>query len=164
MHAVSHKATPELARLMSETARRARETGQFADVEDHGSLVACQCSSQPNAWFRIETNEGGSSLSVTWVSADRYLSQSIEAELMWTGDDLDDLIDEERVDQGFDRGPFGPVEHHRNDEKLFTFRSAIPIDLERVDPNRDAADLVKCLCCYEAAFRDLGDMTPDDDE
>jgi hypothetical protein len=83
---------------------------------------------------------------------------------MWTGDDLEEMIDEERIDQGFSRGELGKLDHYRNDEKLFTFRSTIPIDLHSVDPSRDAPDLLKCLLAYEAAFRDLGDMKPGDDD
>lgn len=83
---------------------------------------------------------------------------------MWTGDDLAELVDEERIDQGFTRGELGKVDHHRNPEKLFIFRSSIPIDLQSIDPSRDAPDLLKCLLAYEAAFRDLGDMKPKEND
>lgn len=161
MNAVSHHVTPELARLLSQTAALARAQTAFLEVQDTGSMVACQCAAQPDAWYRIESD--GGRLTVNWVSSDRYLSQSIEAELMWTGDSMDELIDEERVDQGFERGPLGDVEHYRNEEKLFTFRSAIPMDLGAIDVDRDATELVKCLLAYAAAFAELGDMKPGED-
>ena len=79
-------------------------------------------------------------------------------------DDLEELVDEERIDQGFTRGELGKIDHHRNAEKLFTFRSSIPIEMQSIDPCRDAPDLLKCLLAYEAAFRDLGDMKPKEDD
>ena len=147
---------------MEEVAQCARGAGVFSHVEHHTNMVACQCAAQPDAWYRIESD--GDHLTVNWVSSDRYLSQSIEAQLMWTGDDLEDLVDEERIDQGFNRGELGKLDHYRNEEKLFTFRSLIPIDLLSIDPSRDAPDLLKCLLAYEAAFRDLGDMKPKEDD
>lgn len=147
---VERQVDPVVSRLMSETAAKARESGQFASVEPGEARVHCTSARRPDAGFRIEYDGG---LWVAWVSPDRYLSQSIEADLMWTGDDLDDLIAEELADQGFD-GALGPNEHFRSEEKLFTFRSRIP----REPAHATADDLVKCLSAYQAAFSELGDM------
>lgn len=161
MKNVSSGIDSTLARLLEETARRARDLEPFSSVDLGSEMVSCRCRAQPDAAYRIESDDAG--LHVTWVSGDRYLSQSIEAELMWTGDDLEEIIEEERIDQGFNRGSFGKLEHFRNEEKLFTFRSSIPMNLESIDPGADAPDLIKCLLAYEAAFRDLGDMKPEAD-
>lgn len=161
MRSVSQDVSAEFARLMEEAARLARESGVFGEVEAKGGGVSCRAKPQPLASFRIETHEG--KLSVNWVSPDRYLSQSIEADLMWTGDDLDDLIDEELAAQGYAGPAIGRVEHFRNPEKLFTFRSAVPVDPAKPNAERDAGTLLKCLLAYEAAFRDLGDMNGPDE-
>ncbi len=161
MHAVTQDTAPHVAELLRQAARSADGSGVFAQVVEEPGRIACQSKIQPDAWYRIETD--GGRLTANWVSEDRYLSQSIEAELMWTGDDLDDMIDEERVDLGFDRGPLGKLEHYRNPEKMFTFRASIPIEMSEAEPERDAPELVKCLLAFEAAFRELGDMKPEED-
>lgn len=157
MGSVSNDVSAETMRLLGEVARLAEQSGAFSEVRAAGGVVTCRDPLQPDAAFRIEAE--GDRVYVTWTSPNRYLSQSIEAELMWTGDDLDDLIDEEVADQGRTGRPLGRVEHFRNEEKLFTFRSVIPTE---GDFSRDAQALCKCLLAYQAAFRDLGDMKAGD--
>lgn len=144
---------------LEDVARLARESGVFGGVSIEGPAVVCKASAQPDAAFRLGL-EDASHVSVAWVCADRYISQSIEADLMWTGDDLGELIDEELADQGYRGEPIGRVEHYRDPQKLFTFRSLVP----RQAVEAGAAVLVKFLLAYEAAFRDLGDMKPDEDD
>lgn len=153
MGSVSKDVSVEMQTLLADVARRAERTGAFAEVRIEDGAVCCRDPIQPEASFRIEPE--GERLFVTWVSPNRYLSQSIEAELMWTGDDLDDLIDEEIADRDTRREPLGRVEHFRNDQKLFTFRSVVPLE---GDAEADAEALCRCLLAYQAAFRDLGDM------
>jgi len=151
------------AELMRAVAALAESKGCFADVRVVGSMVDCRAKQCPDdAAYRLAIEDGR--LYVSWLSADRYLSQSIEADLMWTGDDLDEMFAEELADLGWTGGPLGGVEHFRNSEKLFTFRSAVPLDIDRLDSGRDAQALVNCLLAYEAVFGQLGDMKGDDDE
>lgn len=159
MGSVSRDVSADTMSLLRDVARRAERTGAFSQVQVEDGVVACRDPIQPDAWFRIETE--GDRLYVTWVSPNRYLSQSIEAELMWTGDDLDDLIDEEVADQGGTGAPLGRVEHFRNEQKLFTFRSVVPLE---GDPEADAEALCRRLLAYQAAFRHLGDMKGDAEE
>jgi hypothetical protein len=91
-------------------------------------------------------------------TADRWLSQSIEQDLVHTGDKMDELVEEEMVDLGYS-GPRLRVEHFRSEDKLFTFRSPLPAELSA---SADAAALA--LLGYEACFRRLGDMEGGDDE
>ena len=51
-----------------------------------------------------------------------WLSESIESDLMHSGDKLDELIEEELVDQGEEPGHIS-FEHFRSDDMLFTFRT-----------------------------------------
>ena len=101
---------------------------------------------------------------VSWVSADRYLSQSIEQTLVYGGDDLDDMIDEELVDTGYEGKKLAPMQHYRNDEKLFVFRSRTPIDAASCDAARAGSSLAKFVLAYEAAVGQLGDMSPDEED
>lgn len=149
--------------LLDAVAERARGTGLFGTVTRRAGVVeaaALQCPE--DAAFRIEL--AGDGLYVSWVTPDRYMSQSIEADLMWTGDDLSDMIDEELAAVGWNAGPLGKLEHFRNDEKLFTFRSKLPLEPGKADPGQHADVLVKAMMGYEAALRDLGDMKPEEDE
>ncbi len=140
------------AALLEEVARGARACGAFASVEARPGLVVCASTQRDDAEYRVIVE--GESVYVGWVTPDRYLSQSIEAELMWTGDDLEELIGEELGATDYDGPALGAVEHFRDPDKLFTFRSRLPLDAGRVS----ASAVVACLRAYEAVMRELGDM------
>lgn len=124
-------------------------------------LIAVAKDTPEPVFYRLEVVEG--LLAVSWCSPDRYISQSIETDVLWTGDDLDDLIDEELVDLGWNRGRLKPLKHFRNDEMLFVFISETPIKAADATAS-DAEDLTKAVLAYEIAFRELGDMAGDDDD
>lgn len=157
MASVERELDPGIARLLDETARLAEASGAFAGVARRGGRVQCIAREQPEASFRIELEE--ERLIVSWHCPNRYISQSIEADLMWTGDDLSGLIDEELADQGYSGIPLGRVEHFRDSEKNFVFRSVIPADPR----SAEAGVLVRCLLAYDAAFSELGDMKADEE-
>lgn len=131
------------------------------DLPEHVLAVATAKDTPEPVYYRLEVV--GDRIGVGWFSPDRYLSQSIETDILWTGDDLDDLVDEELVDLGWNRGRLEPLKHYRNDEMLFTFLSATPIGADRAKPD-DAKDLAKVVLAYEIAFRELGDMAGDDED
>ena len=148
--------------VLHAVADHAREEDVFESVNvHHGVVVATGRDTPAPVYYRLEVGDNG--VHVSWNTPDRYLSQSIEADLMWTGDDLDDLIDEELVDLGWNRGKLGPLSHYRNDELLFTFRSPVPVKVGQLS-TADSEDLARCLLAYEIAFRELGDMQGDDGE
>lgn len=126
-----------------------------------GMLIAHAVDAPEGALYRVEPSEQG--LFVAWVSADRYLSQSIEQDLVYAGDDLDDMIDEELADTGYEGARLGPMQHYRNDEKLFIFRSLTPIDPRSCDPAQAGRDLACFVLAYDAALSQLGDMSPDEE-
>lgn len=150
MAAVEQQGSQSMSRIFDDAAAMAERSGAFGKVEPRAEGVSCIALAQPEASFRIQ-HEGGK-LYVCWLSPDRYLSQSIEADLMWTGDDLGELIHEELVDQGYKGAPLGRVEHFRDPEKRFTFRSLIP------GAGAEPTTLLQCLLAYNAAFAELGDM------
>ncbi|MCC6677828.1 MAG: hypothetical protein IT436_11840 [Phycisphaerales bacterium] len=150
----------QLAGLLERVAEKARASGVFGSVEIKGQRLVCvaKASAEPAA-YRVEVD--GGKLWVSLVMADRWLSESIESDLMHTGDKLEELLEEELVDQGYTGAPLG-FEHYRSDDKLFTFRSALPVDVARPDPAVDTDTVTRCLLGYEACFRNLGDMNAGD--
>jgi hypothetical protein len=142
--------TPSVDGVLRQIAGRAEQAGVFGAVElREGRLVCRAKASAEPASYRVGL-EGGR-LWVSLVTADRWLSESIEADLMHTGDKLEDLLEEEFAELG--RPGVRPrVEHFRSDDLLFTFRSEVPA-------GADQAELAAVyLLAYEACFRRLGDM------
>lgn len=127
----------------------------FKDVKIN-SLGVLQCaaldSAEP-AWYRIERTDDRWHVSL--VTPNRWLSESIEADLMHYGDPIEELVEEELVEQGYQGGPL-PVQHYRSDDMLYTFRSPLPI---KGPQDKNAAHIAtQCLLAYQAAFHELGDM------
>ncbi|HBS29258.1 MAG TPA: hypothetical protein DEB06_07360, partial [Phycisphaerales bacterium] len=137
----SQGVTPDIEGLMEQAGALARASGAFAAVTVHPTRVDCTDPVQPEALFRFALDAGA--LTVNWVSADRYLSQSIEAELRWTRESIDDLMDEELADRGFD-GSASRMTHFRDAEKCFVFRWELPIPprggADRGEPDRGESD------------------------
>jgi len=139
---------------------RAEQAGVFADVTiEDGNLRCSARDSAAEATYRLARE--GQQWFVSLVTPDRWLSESIEADLMHHGDPLEELIEEELVELGHVPPPF-KVQHFRSDDLLYTFRNTLP--LESIAPQA-AADLATTwLLAYEAAFRRLGDMETGKDE
>ncbi len=128
-------------------------------VEDNRLRCVARGSAEP-AEYRIDLIEG--ELWASLSTEDRWLSGSIEGDLMNSGDDLAAVIEEELVDQGCDN-PSVTFEHFRDTEMRYTFRSKMAISPSG-DEQEVAAECTRWLLGYEAAFRELGDMTePEDD-
>lgn len=139
--------------LLERVAALAREANVFSGVEIRGSTLVCQAKGAASpASYRLSVD--GGRLYVSLVMADRWLSESIEADLMHTGDRIEDLLEEELVDRGYE-GPPPRVEHFRSDDLLFTFRTPVPAGPAAADTVRNAGIF---LLAYEACFRNLGDM------
>lgn len=139
-------------------AQKAAAAGVFGTIGCEGGRLECAAanSAQP-ATYRLEFD--GPALYVSLVMADRWQSHSIEADLLNTGDKAEELISEELAEVGYTERTKGdshvPCEHFRSEDKLFTFRSKVP-----VAPSDAAAATIamQWLLAYEAAFRRLGDM------
>lgn len=153
MAAVEQRIDPGLVPLLDEVVRQAAESRAFASVLRREATVRCVAATNEDAAYEVVSE--GTAVYVSWVSPDRYLSQSIEADLMWTGDDLMELIEEELADVGCTNHPLGRIEHFRDGEKRFTFRSKVVA--------ADATLIVKCLIAYARAFSQLGDMKADEE-
>lgn len=151
-----------LTELLATAAARAREAGVFGTTTvSSGRLEAAAKNSAHPAHYRLDWQ--GDRLCVSLVTAARYLSQSIEADLVHTGDKLSELLEEELAELGYE-GPTLPVEHYRDDDKLFTFRTPLfgPWNGGESASRTDLA--VIALLGYEAMFRQLGDMEADEED
>lgn len=104
---------------------------------------------------------------VSLVMADRYLSQSIEQDLVHTGDKMSDLLKDELIDLGVDVPPVA-VEHFRSADKLFTFRAVVPVAaaefMEGQVEESELAMVANFLLGFEACFGPLGDMSAGGEE
>ena len=113
-------------------------------------------SGQP-ADFRIELDN--TDLYVALVMFDRWQSHSIEADLLNTGDKIEGLIGDELAELGYEERTPGdsqaPCAHFRTEDKLFTFRTRLPIG--STDPDAAATASI-WLKAYVAAFTQLGDI------
>ncbi len=143
----------EFGAVFSSVAKRAKQAGVFASVTVGTDAIDCQASNSAEpASYRVFVHDGA-----FWVSLgmkDRWQSESIESELMHSGDKLNELIDDELDDLGVD-DPASSFEHFRSPELEFVFRSRIPVDLH----DSSSGEVVGTwLLAYEQCFRQLGDM------
>ena len=156
-----NQASPATTRLFEAVEAVASRSGVFGAVELRKSppmLVCAAKNSAEPAEYRLFEEDG--KLWVSLVTDNRWLSQSIEAHLVNTGDKLEELLDEELYDVGYE-GATLSFEHFRSPDKLYTFRSSLPFASDTPDAAGIAA---KCLLAYEACFRRLGDMDAGDED
>lgn len=132
--------------------------GVFGALELSGNTLRCRArESAEEAWYVVESTPAA--ITVALTTADRWLSESIEADLMHYGDPIEELIEEELVELGWS-GPSPTVKHYRSDDMLYTFISVVPTS----GTEQERADAASTwLLAYEAAFRELGDMTADEE-
>ena len=107
--------------LFEAVASRAREAGVFASVRVEAERLVCIAKEVESAEYRLDWDEAGT-LWVSLVTPDRWLSGSIEGDLVHTGDKMDELVTDELVELGCD-DVVDTVEHFRSEDLLFTFRS-----------------------------------------
>ncbi len=144
----------DLKQLLEQVRSLAQDANVFDSVRIADRRLECRARAcESEAHFRIEHD--GAQLWVSFVTPDRWLSESIEADLEHTGDDLDELLGEELAELGIEAEI--TFEHFRSEDRLFTFRT--PILIERgADAQRAGEIVTKYLLAYEACFRELGDV------
>lgn len=146
--------------LFEAVASRARKAGVFASVQVEGQRLVCAAKEVESAEYRLECDDAGT-FWVSLVTPDRWLSGSIEGDLVHTGDKMDELVTDELVELGCD-DTVDAVEHFRSEDLLFTFRSKVPVAGRSRD---DAASVAAAyLLAYEACFVQLGDMSGEDED
>jgi hypothetical protein len=154
--------TTTIAAAFAAIARDPAVVAAFGDITTSDSLLSCaaKAAAEP-AFYRLFIDND--TVYVALVTDNRWLSQSIEQDLMHTGDKLPDLLEEELAN--LDMPGIRPaVEHFRDQAKLFTFRSKI---LPAADLATNPTAINTCrtfLLAYDACFQNLGDMTAGDDD
>lgn len=156
MHPVNMNATT-ISAILAAARSAADQSEVFTGVRLDGQTLVCGAkNSGAPAEYRMWIEEDRPWVAL--VTADRWLSGSIELNLIHTGDKMEELLEEELAEQGCDHR-VGKIEHFRSNppEKLYTFRVPVPIR-----PN-DEAGTAQNVCAYllaiEACFRELGDMS-----
>jgi hypothetical protein len=161
-----------LTKFYEAIAQRVRAVQVFGDVrveqttpDASASLVCDALASADPAFYSLSVSESKTGISL-WVNLKtpaRYLSQSIEQDLVHTGDKIPELLQEELVELGYD-GPALGFEHFRDEQKMYTFRTATPIDVNNLHDTKSVELGAMMLLAYEATFRPLGDMEAGDED
>ena len=153
-------ARTEAAMLLERVRDRAAEAGVFGEITLNGGRLECAAadSAEP-AFYRVDVEPDG--VWVSLVTADRWLSESIESELLHMRDSLAELLDEELAELGY-RGPEIEFSHFRSEDMLYTFRSRVPAG--DADGSQAVEVTTQVLLGYEAVFRELGDMSGGEDD
>jgi hypothetical protein len=149
-----------LIELLNRVAERARGAGVFGAVSLNDSRLECaaEASAEP-AFYRVDAD--GGRVWISLVTPDRWLSESIESDLMHTGDKIEELVVEELIDLGGSAERL-TCQHFRSDDRLFTFRTPVADASVLDEGDADRAGLM--LLAYEACFRRLGDMSAPEGE
>lgn len=141
--------------FVRDQAQRSELFGEISFIDGPTLSLEAPDAAAP-AFYRVGYEQG--KLFVSLVTPDRYLSQSVEQDLVHTGDKLSDLLHDELIDVDHP-APYTPtVEHFRDREKLFTFRTpvhAAELSLAGDEPARRVWLLLKA---YQACFVNLGDI------
>jgi len=154
----------ECQSLYEEVGDRVRASSVFEKVRRNDDALRCRGKhAESEVYYIAEVSEAHDLVWVALETPDRWLSESIEADLMFKGDKIEELLEEELVDQGFEGSL--PVEHFRNEEKRFVFRSPVFLPAsEKLDGEGMVDRVTQVLLAYEAAFRQLGNMVPQDEQ
>ena len=135
-------------------ASQLKEANVFDSVEvvEHGVNAAAPGEEVDATYYlAIEEDEVFAGMQ----TPDRWLSGSIEGDLVHTGDKLDDLLADELYELGVTKTL--AMEHFRDEKKSFVFRSRIGQLIEEAGDG--AGELIATiLLAYQAMFIQLGDM------
>ena len=151
--------TATLSTIFDTALKPLADSGVFANVTRTDAGVRCDAMHVEEECYYAASLDDDGILWVGWYTPDRWLSESVEADLVHTGDKIDELYEEELVDQGLSINI--KLEHFRNQDKVFVFRGKLNLP---EDTTEASSVLTKSLLAMQACFLELGDMGPDEDE
>lgn len=145
--------------FLQSLATRAAAADVFGPLSHSASRLTARaknCESEAEYRVDMPSSPTDGRIWVSFLTPDRWLSESIEADLMHTGDSIEELIAEELIEHDLP-APTAPItcEHFRSEDRLFTFRSPIPVTT-LTEQSLDHA--LRWLLAYESCFRNLGDV------
>ena len=123
----------------------------LADIA--GGKITMKAPDDVDAWYEVAPTEGGCLLAL--MTKDRWLSESIEGDLEHTGDELEELFEEELVELDWD-GAVPTFRHFRNEQREYVFSC--------VWPSETPAEIAVALQAMVVMFTELGDMGGEDEE
>jgi hypothetical protein len=123
----------------------------LADIT--GGTITMKAPHDVDAWYEISPTEGGCLLAL--MTKDRWLSESIEGDLEHTGDELEELFEEELVELDWD-GAVPTFRHFRNDQREYVFSC--------VWPSTATSEIAVALQAMVVMFTEIGDMGGEDEE
>ena len=132
---------------------RMTASGKFASIDASDGMVRCRARDvESDAFYILIRAEAG--LIVRFETPDRWLSESVEAELYHSSESLEELLEEslDELEWPIDEIPVTTFRHFRSDDLLYTFENDIPTG---GDPTEVGGTW---LLAYEATFRELGDV------
>jgi hypothetical protein len=151
--------TATLSAVFDATLEPLKDAGVFAGVTRTDAGVRCDAMHVEEECYYAAHVDSDGTVWAGWYSPDRWVSGSIEGDLVHTGDKIDELLEEELVDLGLSIKL--PLEHYRNDDKIFVFHGKLDLPSDTTE----AADtLVKVLLSFQACFVELGDMAPGEED
>ncbi len=133
----------------------------FASVRRTDGRLVCTHADHDDVAYRVEFD--GGRVWVVMATPDRWLSQSIEADLMYTGDKLEELVDEEANDLGYS-GDVLAFEHFRSEQMEYVFRTPMAFAPAQADEQGASDNCSQFLRAYAIVFGGLGDLKPEEDE
>lgn len=138
--------------LLPTVQQHAQQSGRFSQASIDGARLKCRAlESAAEAWYTVEAE--GDGWAVGLETPDRWLSESIEGDMLEGRDSAEELVDDELVEVNFPNR-CGKVRHFRDDAKVYVFRTAVPL----AGVSDPAAGVTTFLLAFEAAFAQLGDM------
>ncbi len=148
MHATP-AAPLDLLRLRDEAER----TRLFRELDASDRGLRCHAQGV-DAWYEVMQGDRG--WTVRLVMADRWLSESIESELVHGRETLEALVDDELVDLGCE-ARIGTIRHFRDDARQYVFEADIPSPTNAAEDDTTLA--LQFMLAFESAFRQLGNMS-----
>lgn len=157
----SAASSAQLVAFFEAVATKVKAAGEFGEISVLPAMLKCDAAASADpAFYSLSVDAG--KMWVNLKTPARYLSQSIEQDLVHTGDKIPDLLHEELVELGYD-GPALGFEHFRDEAKLYTFRTSTPIDVNKLHEAKSVELGALMLLAYEATFRRLGDMEAEEE-
>jgi hypothetical protein len=124
----------------------------FGSVESSIDCVRCSAK-HAGAPAHFELQRRGDVYWVRMVTSDRWLSESVEGQIL-EGDPLDELLEEELADLGW-RGTIGALKHFRDEQKVYVYEHQVPAN----NTHSAAESASMFLIAYAKTFHELGDMS-----
>lgn len=141
--------------FLTSVKQHADQSNRFESTAIVGESLRCKAKgAAAEAWYHLERD--GDGWAVSLLTPDRWLSESIEGDMLEGRDTAEELIDDELVELDFP-GKAQAVKHYRDDAKSYVFRSRVP-GLAGSATAEQAAYAFTYVLAFEAAFANLGDM------